>query len=211
VVEYDHLTDRKQPSPGAQARQDEWSVAKVTQRRHRAFTKSATGPWPTKTGISQKEKCVDHACTYPRKKGEEIVLLIVDDISRISLVPLLRMSQPDSTGPGFPSTTASQPFTAPVGKTSPHIKATPIHQGDGPCTNTMPTPLRPCLSHTSHSYTLRPHPHLPRPGHTHMRPQLYLSTLLAMLFSKGAWVGRTTAIWSCPKQRHLRNTGPHKR
>lgn len=60
-----------------------------------------------------------YGCTYPGKKREEIVLLVVDDISRVPLVPLLGVSQPDSTGPGLPSTTASQPLTAPTGKTSP--------------------------------------------------------------------------------------------
>lgn len=51
-----------------------------------------------------REHCV---CTYPGKKREEIVLLVVDDISRVPLVPLLGVSQPDSSGSGIPSTAAS--------------------------------------------------------------------------------------------------------
>lgn len=63
------------------------------------------------------------AHTYPRKKGEEVVLLIVDDISGVPLIPLLGVPQPDRAGPGLSPTAASQPLTAPAGKTCPQ------HQG----------------------------------------------------------------------------------
>lgn len=63
------------------------------------------------------------AHTYPRKKGEEVVLLIIDDISGVPLISLLWMPQPDRAGPGLSPTTASQPLTAPAGKTCPQ------HQG----------------------------------------------------------------------------------
>ena len=70
-------------------------------------------------GVRRKNNVVS-ARTYPRQKGEEVVLLIVDDISRVPLVPLLRVPQPDCAGPGLASTAASQPLAAPVEKTRPH-------------------------------------------------------------------------------------------
>lgn len=130
----------------------------------------------------EKEK---RGCTYPGKKREEIVLLVVDDISRVPLVPLLGVSQPDSTGPGLPSTATSQPLTAPVGKIKPTrsrprpcnfkghahvIKVTPTskshpHPQDHVCTS------KSCPHHQGHAhkcpsqrFTSRPNLH--HQGHT---------------------------------------------
>lgn len=91
---------------------------------------------PLHTRSMGRKTDVVPAHTYPRKKGEEVVLLIVDDISRVPLIPLLGMPQPDCAGPGLPSATASQPFTAPVGKTRPH------HQGHA---HTCPSHTHTCL------------------------------------------------------------------
>lgn len=109
--------------------------------------------------LGREEKTHDSAGTYPRKKGEKIVLLIVDDISRIPLVPLLGVPQPDSAGSGIPSTTASQPLTAPAGKTH--------HQDHAHTTQTTPKP--PCTIIEATSILLRPHPDLP----TH--PRIFFS------------------------------------
>lgn len=87
------------------------------------------GPKSSKAGTTapvccgKKNRGVVPAHTYPRKKGKQVILLIVDDISRVPLVPLLGVPQPDRAGPGLPSATASQPLAAPAGKTHPH------HQG----------------------------------------------------------------------------------
>lgn len=85
--------------------EDEQPVARAAEKTHRLFCHGDLGLLKMVPGH-----------TYPRKKGEEVVLLVVDDISRVSLVPLLGVPQPHSAGPGLPSATASQPLTAPVGK-----------------------------------------------------------------------------------------------
>lgn len=54
------------------------------------------------------------AHAYPREKGEEVVFLVVDDISRVSLVPLLWVPKPDRPRPRVPPPTASQALAAPA-------------------------------------------------------------------------------------------------
>lgn len=108
--------------------------------------------------MMEKGKC---GCTYPGKKREEIVLLVVDDISRVPLVSLLGVSQPDSAGPGLPSTAASQPLTAPVGKINPQDEGYVfIVSRPHPIIKTIPT----SKSHPHHQYCLH------HQGHAHMCP-----------------------------------------
>lgn len=162
----------------------------------------------------EKEK---RGCTYPGKKREEIVLLVVDDISRVPLVPLLGVSQPDSTGPGLPSTATSQPLTAPVGKINPQdqghahviLKTTPMlsrphphlshthilkttyaHLSHAHAIKVMPTSAQARDSHQGQTYTIKATP-------TPSKPRPHLSTLLTMLFSKGFWPGQghSHPIW----------------
>jgi hypothetical protein len=165
-----------------------------------------------------KEK---RGCTYPRKKCEEIVLLVVDDISRVPLVPLLGVSQPDSTGPGLPSTATSQPLTAPVRKTNPQdqdhahvikdhtpvIKATPTskshpHHQDHDCTSKS-CPHHQGHAHSAHArdseqgqtYTIKATPTLSRP-HPHHQSHAHNCPLSSsQCFSlMGPGQGRATTI-----------------
>ena len=50
---------------------------------------------------------------HPRQEGEEVVLLVVDDVPRIPLLTLLGMAQPHSTGTEVPHATTSRPRAAP--------------------------------------------------------------------------------------------------
>lgn len=54
--------------------------------------------------------------SYPRKEGEEVVLLVVDDVLRVPLLPLLWVAQPHSAGPEVSASAASRPRTAPETK-----------------------------------------------------------------------------------------------
>lgn len=132
------------------------------------FTEPAQGPQSSRTGTmaytwcGKKKMGVVPACTYPRKEGEEVVLLIVDDISRVPLVPLLGVPQPHRAGPGLPSTTASQPLTAPVGKTSPHCQGHAQHRSH---THSCP-PFLECFSSTFTG--LDPQPYLGIPPSSEM-------------------------------------------
>lgn len=133
----------------------------------------------------------NRGCTYPGKKGEEVVLLVVDDISRVSLVPLLGVSQPDSTGPGLPSTAASQPLTAPTGKKVHKIRATPtFYQGHThvikATLTSKPHSHLPTHLSLAHACPLRvtPRPNLHHHSHTHTRPTRLIMLLLYRVLAR---------------------------
>ena len=53
------------------------------------------------------------ADTHPGQEGEEVVLLVVNDVPGVSLVPFLWVAEPHGAGAEVPHATASRHWAAP--------------------------------------------------------------------------------------------------
>lgn len=62
------------------------------------------------------------ADTNRRQEGEEVVLLVINDIPGVPLLPLLWVAEPHGAGTEVPHATASRPRAAPERKRQGKLK-----------------------------------------------------------------------------------------